>query len=49
MLEKTEEAIKNGQSRETGNKMKKNKTKTQHSIYWTPQSTFEYNMQSNLL
>jgi hypothetical protein len=28
-LENTEGAIKNGQSRETGNKMKKNKTKTQ--------------------
>ena len=32
MLENTEGAIKNGQSRETGNKTKKNKTKTQHIV-----------------
>jgi len=42
MLEKTEVAIKNWQSRETGNigytrhKTKTNKTKTQHNICWTP-------------
>ena len=40
--ENTEVAIINGQSRETGNihdrvhKTKKNKTKTQHNMYWTP-------------
>ena len=27
---------KNGQSRETGNKRKKNKIKTQHNMCWTP-------------
>ena len=32
MSEKTERAIKNGQSRETGNKTKKNKAKTQHNL-----------------
>ena len=26
----------NGQSRETGNKTKKRKTKTQHNMCWTP-------------
>ena len=37
MLEKTDGAIKNGQSRETGlRKTMKNKTKTQHNRYWTP-------------
>jgi hypothetical protein len=35
MLENTERAIKNGQSRETG-KTKKNKTKTQHNMCLTP-------------
>jgi hypothetical protein len=39
MLENTEEAIKNGQSRKTDNKTKKNKTKTQHNMHWTPQYT----------
>jgi len=31
-LENTEGAIKNAQSRETGKKTKKNKTKTQHNM-----------------
>jgi hypothetical protein len=39
-LENTEGAIKNGQSRETGNidgnKTKKSKAKTQHNMCWTP-------------
>jgi hypothetical protein len=40
-LENTEEAIKTGQSRETDNigyytRHKKNKTKTQHNMCWTP-------------
>ena len=41
-LENTEGAIKNEQSKETGNvwytkqKTKKNKTKTQHNMCWTP-------------
>jgi hypothetical protein len=38
--ENTEGAIKNGQSRETGNigytRRRKNKTKTQHNMCWTP-------------
>ena len=40
MLENTEGAIQNGQSRETGNirlhKTKKNKAKRQHNMCWTP-------------
>jgi len=40
MLENTERAIKNGQSRETGNigytRRKKDKAKTQHNIHRTP-------------
>ena len=36
MLENTEGTIKNGQFRETGTKTKKNKTKTQHNMCWTP-------------
>jgi len=36
MLENTEGAIKNGPSRETCNKTKTNKTKTQHNMCWTP-------------
>jgi hypothetical protein len=43
MLENTEGAIKNGQSRETGNideyrvhQTKKSKMKTQHNMCWTP-------------
>ena len=39
MLENPEGAIKQGQSREIGNrvnKTKKNKTKTQHNMCWTP-------------
>ena len=42
MNENTEEAIKNGQSGETGNigytrhKANTNKTKTQHNMCWTP-------------
>jgi len=35
-LENTEGPIKNGQSRETVNKTKKNKIKTQHNMCWTP-------------
>ena len=44
-VENTEWAIKNGKSKETGNrvqKTKKNKTKTQHNMYWTP--LFENNV-----
>jgi hypothetical protein len=41
MLEDTEGTIKKGQSKETDNKTKKNKTKTQHNRYWTPQRTFK--------
>ena len=37
MLENTVWAIKNGQSRETGNKTKKQKT--QHNMCWTPLCT----------
>jgi hypothetical protein len=38
MLEKTEGVIKKGQSRETGNKTKKNKKnpETQHIMCWAP-------------
>ena len=36
MLENTEGASKNEQSRETGNKTRKSKTKTQHNMCWTP-------------
>ena len=41
MLENTEGAIKNGQSRETGNiyrvhKTEKKQKKTQHNMCWTP-------------
>jgi hypothetical protein len=36
MLENTEGAIKKVQSRETANKMKENKAKTQHNMCWTP-------------
>ena len=42
MLENTEVAIENGESRETGNqgytrhKTKTHKTKTQHNMGWTP-------------
>ena len=40
MLEKTEGAIKNGQSRETGNigrtRQRKTKQKTPHNMCWTP-------------
>jgi len=40
MLEKTEGAIKNGQFNETDNirytRHKTNKTKTQHTMWWTP-------------
>ena len=32
----TEVAIKNGQSRETGNKAQTNKAKPQHNMCWTP-------------
>ena len=42
MSENTERAIKNGQSRETGNKTKKNKTKTQHNMCWTPLSCKQF-------
>ena len=35
-LENIDGTIKNGQSRETVNKTKKNKTKTQHNMCWTP-------------
>ena len=44
MLENTEGAIKNGLSRETGNrdKSKKNKTKTQHNMCWTPLYTSKH-------
>jgi hypothetical protein len=35
MLENTEGAIKNGQSRETGNIDEKNKAKTKHNMLWT--------------
>jgi hypothetical protein len=36
MLTNTDGAIKNGQSKETGNKTKKQKTKkTQHTMCWT--------------
>jgi len=37
MLENTEGAIKNGQSRETGNIGYTRQRKTQHSMCWTPQ------------
>ena len=35
MLENIEGAIKSGQSKETGNKTKTNKAKTQHNMRWT--------------
>jgi hypothetical protein len=35
-IENTEGAIKNEQSRETGNKTKRNKTETQRIMCWTP-------------
>jgi hypothetical protein len=35
-LENTKGPIRNGQSRETGNKMKKNKTRTQYNMCRTP-------------
>ena len=36
MLENIEGAIKNGQSRETGNIDEDNKAKSQHNMCWTP-------------
>jgi hypothetical protein len=50
-LENTEGAIKNAQSRETG-KTKKNKTKTQHNMCWTPlviSSRFKLNIVSKII
>ena len=46
MLEKTEGAIKNGQSKETGNienaRHRTKKNKTQHNMCWTPLYTHAY-------
>ena len=41
-LKNTEGAIKNEQSRETGNKTKENKTKTQHNMCCTSLSPKEH-------
>jgi hypothetical protein len=45
-LENTDGAIKNGQSRETGNigntRRRINKTKTQHNMCWTPPRANKY-------
>ena len=50
MLENTKWAIKNGQTRDTGNidnnKTKKNKAKTQRNMSWIPLCTTKHNMPS---
>ena len=45
----TEVAIKNGQSRETGNKAKTNKAKPQHNMCWTPLYVLDTTICKNLV